>query len=176
MFSELGVRATFYINPGVLRDSADPASIERYFDLIDHHGERTTLSRAQILEIAAAGHTIGSHTYSHAQLTGLPVNEAQVEIRRGKETLEDLTGQAVPDFSYPFGLRRHFNRGLHRYCATIGIRTVASARPIPNAEPAAMLHRTLWRLNRSLNYNLDTLRINGRVFEALTGRSPVGDR
>jgi peptidoglycan/xylan/chitin deacetylase (PgdA/CDA1 family) len=170
------VSATFYVNSEPLRDRAGAAEIGAYFDRIRHTGERVPLSSSELLEIAAAGHVIGSHTYSHALLTSLPHAHALQEIRAGKEALEDILGGEVADFSYPYGMRRHFNEKLRADCGGLGIKTVASARPIPHAAPVPLsIHRILWRLNRPMSENVENLYIDGRFFEWLTGRSPVGD-
>jgi peptidoglycan/xylan/chitin deacetylase (PgdA/CDA1 family) len=171
-----GVPATFYVNAEPLRDRAGTAQIEAYFSRICHAGERVPLSSSELLEIVAAGHVVGSHTYSHALLTSLRHPQAIEEIRAGKQALEDILGAEVADFSYPFGMRRHFNNRLRKACPELGIRTVASARPIPYAPPAPLsIHRILWRLNRPMAANVENLHIDGRFFEGLTGRSPVGD-
>ena len=39
---------------------------------------------------------------------------------------------------------------------------------------ATAIHRSLWLPHQSLPYNLTNIRIDGRRFEALTGRSAVG--
>ena len=175
LFERLDIRVTFYVNPGVFRDIAAPESIDRYFDRIAHDGERITLSTEELLAIHRAGHTIGSHTDTHPLLTTIPRSEAMLEMRRGKEKLESLLGAAVPHFSFPFGMRRHFSESLRAYARRIGIRSVASARPVPNVRARAFdIHRTAWHFDRSFHYNLDTIRIDGRLFEGTTGRSPVG--
>jgi peptidoglycan/xylan/chitin deacetylase (PgdA/CDA1 family) len=170
------VPATFYVNAEPLRDMATVAQVRAYFDRICHSGERMPLSSRELLDLVAAGHVVGSHTYSHPMLTSLPHTAAVEEIRVGKQVLEDILGSEVTDFSYPFGMRRHFNNRLRKACAKMGIRTVASARPIPHAAPEPLaINRILWRLNRPMADNVDNLYIDGRIFEGLTGRSPVGD-
>jgi peptidoglycan/xylan/chitin deacetylase (PgdA/CDA1 family) len=46
---------------------------------------------------------LGSHTFTHATLTGLSGPAARREIHDGKAWLEDVTGQAVRSFCYPRG-------------------------------------------------------------------------
>lgn len=102
-------------------------------------------------------------------------SRAQEEIIRSKQILEDLLDHRIVDFSYPFGMRRHFTPELRRYCFGIGFRSVANA--IPGMQYAGHtvdnIQRTPWDLDAVVKYNLDSLRIDGRLFELLTGRSAV---
>jgi hypothetical protein len=41
-------------------------------------------------------------------------------------------------------------------------------------QAADRIQRSLWRLDAPLDVNLDNLRVDGRLFERLTGRSAVG--
>jgi peptidoglycan/xylan/chitin deacetylase (PgdA/CDA1 family) len=61
------------------------------------------MAPAQIREISDLGHEIGSHTYSHANLTLLNDNDCMSELVRSKEVLEDITGKRVTSLSFPFG-------------------------------------------------------------------------
>jgi hypothetical protein len=73
-------------------------------------------------------------------------------------------------------MRRHFSEPLRQYCQEIGLRTVATAIPgMQHArQSAAAIHRTPWDLQRSLEYNLTSLRIDGSFYARITGRSAVG--
>lgn len=46
---------------------------------------------------------VGSHTVSHPNLSTLPVNVQQTEIKKSKQYLEDIVGHPVTTFSYPYG-------------------------------------------------------------------------
>ena len=59
----------------------------------------------QIREWLAAGHSIGSHTVSHPDLTRLTVEESREEISASRKSLEDTFGVAVIDFAYPYDER-----------------------------------------------------------------------
>ena len=50
------------------------------------------------------GMDIGSHTRTHADLTGLSADEARNEITLSKRELEDAIGCEVRHFCYPYGL------------------------------------------------------------------------
>jgi peptidoglycan/xylan/chitin deacetylase (PgdA/CDA1 family) len=53
-------------------------------------------------EVAAAGHTIGSHTWSHLDLSKLPADQAKAEIERGISAIRVALGQPeAPLFRFP---------------------------------------------------------------------------
>jgi len=57
-----------------------------------------------VREIAAAGHDIGNHTYSHRHHWSLgPIKTAE-EINRGKEVLEQILGKKIEYFRPPWGI------------------------------------------------------------------------
>jgi peptidoglycan/xylan/chitin deacetylase (PgdA/CDA1 family) len=176
LLEQLQVRVTFFTNTMPIRDSATAAEITDYFDRLGHAGDRVPLSEAELKALEAAGHVIGSHTHSHHMLTGLPHEHALEEIRRGKESLEGILGHDVDHFSYPFGLRRHFNEELRSYCERIGFKTVSNAIPATQyrGHTAFNIQRSVWHFDRSLEHNSQNLCVDGQWFERLTGRSAVG--
>jgi peptidoglycan/xylan/chitin deacetylase (PgdA/CDA1 family) len=60
------------------------------------------LSASGIRELAAAEMEIGSHTATHARLAGASPAELS-QIADSRAALEDLTGQPVGGFAYPYG-------------------------------------------------------------------------
>jgi len=46
---------------------------------------------------------IGSHGYSHYNLTNLEVSEVKNELEMSKETLQNLTGKEIKTIAFPFG-------------------------------------------------------------------------
>lgn len=176
LFADLGVVATFYVSTCAFRDRASSAEIDAYFDRLHFHGERIPLSVAELREIAAAGHVVGAHGHSHRVLAALPAAEARTDIATSKRLLEDLLGQEVAHFAYPYGMRRHFNEGLRAFCRSIGFRTIANAIPGMQfaGQRARQIQRSGWRLNAPLQVNLENLCADGRLFERITGRSALG--
>lgn len=177
LFDKLSVSATFYVNTLPFRDVCEPEEIRAYFSRISHDGRSPTLSREELRELADAGHVIGCHSHSHLRLSRLPRENWDREIAMSKRILEEIIGQPVTDFSYPYGMRRHFSEELRRYCVGQGFKTIATARPgLQHVEPRdpLSLHRTGWDFRRSLVANLENIQIDGRIFEAVTHRSPIG--
>lgn len=172
----LRIRATFYVNTLPMRDVADATIINNYYDRLKCFGDRTPINSSELRSISQAGHTVGSHGHSHLPLSEVPEAKAQEDIGLGKRILEDILGEPVYHFSYPFGMRRHFNEMLRDYCQRIGFRSIASARPgLQHCKQKPMsLNRSLWNLQKDLQHNISNIQVDGRIFEFFTGRSPVG--
>ena len=69
------------------------------------HGHRaeSLMDEAQIREWIAAGHSIGSHSLTHRNLTKLDEPAAHEQIFASRKKLEDTFGVEVRHFSYPHG-------------------------------------------------------------------------
>lgn len=65
--------------------------------------ERPVMSESEIKSLAGNGFEIGAHTYSHKYLTLISDDEAEMELYRGKDYLEQITGSKVIDFCFPGG-------------------------------------------------------------------------
>lgn len=92
----------------ILADHDAPATL---FTVADACGEPPswwqgmprTLTDAEIIEVAAAGHEIGSHTCSHRSLPSLNPDDLTEELVRSRRRLAELTGQSVDALAYPSG-------------------------------------------------------------------------
>jgi peptidoglycan-N-acetylglucosamine deacetylase len=96
-------------------DGPNPAWTPRLLDILAAHDVRATFFQlggfaeaepALVRRVAAAGHLIGNHTWSHPHLSNTPVARIREELRRTSETLEQITGARVKYFRPPFGARR----------------------------------------------------------------------
>ncbi len=63
----------------------------------------------ELREIRKEGVSIGSHTQTHPRLRGMAPAELEKEIRDSKKILEDMLGEPVRSFSYPYGGRIDFD-------------------------------------------------------------------
>lgn len=177
---DLEIRFAVYLNSMRFReDDSPPECVDAdsaYRDNLRSSVDLPVLSKKEIKAIFARGHTVGAHSHSHRCLTKLSPADAEDEIRVNKSMLEEIVEDEVKHFSYPFGMRRHFNESLRDYCRRVGFQTVAGA--IPGMQHARQLpyeiHRSGWQLGQTLQRNVESLRIDGRLFERLTGRSAVG--
>lgn len=94
----LGFRATLFAVAGYCGGKNDwpsqPANVPRL----------PLLSLPVLQNLAAAGHEIGGHTFTHPPLPSLSPAKAAREIVAGRAELQDRLGQEVTTFAYPYGL------------------------------------------------------------------------
>src|SRR6201746_1551467 len=86
--------------PSVLKSLADECTQATVFPI----GKHSTYHPEILKQVAAAGHTVGSHTWSHAHLDGKKMSEAQVteEIEKGFSAVKMAIGAApAPFFRFP---------------------------------------------------------------------------
>jgi peptidoglycan/xylan/chitin deacetylase (PgdA/CDA1 family) len=68
-------------------------------------GPEAQLTWSMLQEAASTGLvTIGAHTHSHADLSSATLEDAEVEMRRSKELIEDRIGAPCRHFAYPWGV------------------------------------------------------------------------
>ncbi len=85
---------------------------------------RALLSAHQLRMLAGEGLIIGSHTLSHVHLPEISPQLAKQEIVRSKLVLEELLGNEILHFAYPYGQLNNFIRdmvessGYHSACST----------------------------------------------------------
>ena len=84
--------------PAVLQALADHCTKATFFPIGKH-----AMWHPEILkQVAAAGHTIGSHTWSHADLSKKTEDEAKEEIERGISAVREALGAPEsPFFRFP---------------------------------------------------------------------------
>lgn len=96
-------------------DGPNPAWTPRLLEVLASHDVRATFfllgSRAQaepelVRRIAAGGHLIGNHSWSHPNLARSSSARIREELARTRETLEQIAGAPVRFFRPPFGARR----------------------------------------------------------------------
>ncbi len=113
LFAEAGVRATFFV-------------IGHDLEAPEHDEAREVLRR-----LAAAGHEIGNHTYSHPyDLCRLPEQVVEAEIRR----CHDLCVERIGRDATPLGFRAPgytIDAKVHRVLASRGYRYDSSMFPSP---------------------------------------------
>lgn len=96
-------------------DGPRPGKTPAILDALDAHGVKATFlmlgsaAKANPLlaqQVARRGHTVGSHTYSHVDLTTLSRQAAMDEITRGENAVADALGTGgqglSPFFRFPY--------------------------------------------------------------------------
>lgn len=96
-------------------DGPNPAWTPPLLDMLDSLDVRATFfmlgSHAQaepelVRRVAAAGHLVGNHSWSHPNLARSGAARIREELRQTQDTLEQITGAPVAFFRPPFGARR----------------------------------------------------------------------
>src|SRR5512139_2591225 len=84
--------------PAVLKALADNCTKAVFFPIGKHAGWHPEIMK----QVAAAGHTIGSHTWSHADLSKLTIDQAKEEFEKGASAVHAaLGGPGASFFRFP---------------------------------------------------------------------------
>ena len=75
-----------------------------YFVMTVSLGRPHYMSKAQVRQLAAEGNVIGSHTWDHHNVKKYQGQDWVTQIDKPTKTLEEITGQKINYFAYPFGL------------------------------------------------------------------------
>jgi peptidoglycan/xylan/chitin deacetylase (PgdA/CDA1 family) len=115
-------------------------------------GERATRAPETVRRIAAAGHEIGSHGWSHRSLWLCGPRRTEDEIGRAQRFLSDTIGRPVRHFRPPWGmvnaamfgaLRRHGQRCVFWSIQPEGLRPAPAAQQVEHvvhrAHPGAIV-------------------------------------
>ncbi len=89
-------------------------------------GEPGYMTRSQLLEMDAAGVTIGAHSRTHPDLRACTPEELEREVRGSKDDLEDLLAKPVTSFAYPTGLT---NERVQAAVVAAGFTSAVTTRP-----------------------------------------------
>ncbi|MEP6668725.1 MAG: polysaccharide deacetylase family protein [Chthoniobacter sp.] len=109
----------------------------------DHTGT-ALMDETQVREWLAAGHSIGSHSMTHARLTSLSPAVAREEIHASRRRLEDRFAVPVETFAYPWG---DWTPLLAEEVAAAGYRAAFTTDAGVNdasANPFALKRHTVW--------------------------------
>ncbi len=96
-------------------DGPNPAWTPHLLDLLAEHNVKATFfmlgSRAEqepelVRRVAAEGHLIGNHSWSHPNLAWTAAGRVREELARTNDVLQQITGERVQYFRPPFGARR----------------------------------------------------------------------
>jgi polysaccharide deacetylase family protein (PEP-CTERM system associated) len=83
----------------VLLDLCDEANVHATFFVLGHQAEKTP---EVIRKVHDRGHEIACHGYSHRFIYEQTPQQFQLEVRRAKQVLEQITGDSVDGFRAPF--------------------------------------------------------------------------
>jgi len=142
-------------------DGPDPAWTDRTLDVLDRHavsasfflvGERAARAPETVRRIAAAGHEVGSHGWSHRSLWLCGPRRTDDEIARARAVLSETTGRLIRYFRPPWGmvnaamfgaLRRHGQQCVFWSIQPEGLRATPPERQVDyvvdHARPGAIV-------------------------------------
>lgn len=114
---EVASTADIILRPGevvlTFDDGPRPGKTPAILDALDQYGVRATFlmlgsaarAHPELAQLVARrGHTVGSHTYNHTDLSKLSRQEALEEIARGEEAVAEAMGAETisPFFRFPY--------------------------------------------------------------------------
>lgn len=111
-------------------DGPNPAITPKLLDLLDRYEAKATFfvigrfvrdCPALTRDIAARGHLLANHTYTHPNLFWLPPSEVREELQRCQDALCDAAGSGATYFRPPYGFR---NPWVVSNARELGMRTV----------------------------------------------------
>lgn len=74
-----------------------------------------------VVKIAAAGHEIGNHSFSHPHMNSLSEQGIAYELQQNERLIQDLTGQRTTLFRPPFG---EYNNQVIQTASALGYHTI----------------------------------------------------
>jgi len=97
------------------------------------------MSHNDIEDLIASGHTLGSHSLNHLDLTSISTATAKTEIETSKKILEARFEVTIDSFSFPFG---KYNKKLVEICYDVGYKYIyTSARGVNKSLDAHYIKR-----------------------------------
>ena len=115
-------RATFNLNPGLHGRERGPVS--RYKDKKDV----VKLARGELVE-TYKGFTIANHSRTHPWPTRIPIEDWRHEVLDARKELQDLFGQEIRGFAYPFGDVNEATAAVVRDAGHVYARTCVNRTP-----------------------------------------------
>lgn len=121
-----GIPALFFVLPGYIEQPSSGRGY--YWEIPPAQG---LMDWAQISELAASGHSIGSHAMWHNRFSDLDEVAVAEEMAISKEMIETRLDCTVEAFSFPFGRRTDFRPYQVEQAFRLGYRFAFTAIPEP---------------------------------------------
>ncbi len=165
LLEEFGTRGVFFVVPKFSQCMGDEAR-DYYFKHISKSRQPwTPMTPEQIGDLAARGHAIGNHTFSHRRLSEVPASEYEREILHSADVVESWTGRPVEAFSWTFiwhAITPAAHKLIcqrHRYCFS----------PCPGLTDVKVdLRQLIWRTHVEPDYSSAEYRF---MYSGLTDRA-----
>jgi peptidoglycan/xylan/chitin deacetylase (PgdA/CDA1 family) len=138
------------------------------------------LNWKELRTLSEAGWEIGSHTWSHRDLTALTTDALTRELQESKQALEDALGISVQILSYPFG---RYDERVRDAAMEAGYRMGCAFFPHRD-DPFTVAQTAIYRMDTMLDFEakatgnaLSVLeRFRGRLINSLALGTPVMQR
>lgn len=101
------------------------------------------LDAAEIRQLSNAGIEIGSHTVNHLRLTELDPGRRRIELAHSKDQLENILGQSVTSFAYPYGAYDDACEAEVAAAGYVGACTTRTGMAIRDRSPFALRRLTI---------------------------------
>lgn len=118
VLKRMGVRATFYVCPGLWGG--------QHANVSGPEGRLLTREAARALH--AEGMELGGHSMTHPDLRNLETGQLRAELSECKDAIEAIAGEPCRTFAYPFGL---FEQREERAVAAAGYEMALAWLPGP---------------------------------------------
>ena len=129
VLESMGTRGLFFVVPQFIGLTGQEARTF-YYSNIDIRGlpaskceeQWTPMNPDQLADLVRRGHSVGNHTLSHANLSGLSTSQLRDEIEGGAGKITSWTQRKVEAFAWPYSwtaLNRDswdLVRATHRFC------------------------------------------------------------
>lgn len=89
---------------------------------VDDASERL-MTWGQLREMARSGMEVGAHGFTHSSLARIPIGEAEEEIKKCKEAIENNLKKECAHFAFPFGSKMDYNQRLVGYLKQSGFQS-----------------------------------------------------
>jgi peptidoglycan/xylan/chitin deacetylase (PgdA/CDA1 family) len=138
-------------------DGPVPGRTEAILDTLDSYGVKATfLMVGQMADaypaiarkVVARGHTVGSHTYRHANLRYLAFEAAMAEIRKGEKAVERATARQPDFFRFPYLADTSALRSAVSRRGTIVMDMDVDSKDYFKVTPASVASRTMQGLRK----------------------------
>jgi peptidoglycan/xylan/chitin deacetylase (PgdA/CDA1 family) len=129
---------------------------------------------ALVWQIVAAGHQIGSHSWSHLNLALASASRIEEQLSRTSQTLEQITGAPVRYFRPPFGARRPETLRIARRLGLIPVLWNAMTSDWKNPSADAIANRLCSKIDRlyRCGYAANIVLHDGNHLDPAANRAP----
>jgi peptidoglycan/xylan/chitin deacetylase (PgdA/CDA1 family) len=154
-----------------LLDTLARSDVHATFFLVGRYAQAEP---ALVRQIVAAGHQIGSHSWSHLNLALASASSIEEQITSTSQTLEQITSAPVRFFRPPFGARRPATLRIARRLGLIPVLWNAMTSDWKNPSADSIANRLSSKIDRlySRGYAANVVLHDGNHLDPAANRAP----